>query len=232
MGEIYNQFFSTKKNNVTNVISLFRSNRSVHQANLEIRQHLKHFKDMRPKLKSLMENELISSSLKDSIPVKGDFLFVAGDDEGFNESLNLKDKTQESIYPGDLVLASSNLRRSEKAKYIMDELFQDENYFFEIEIEPLIYLPENFRQKAVQYIYKQKRLVLVWIGGMLIEDRKEAYKLFREQVKKIEEYISIQKSDLQKEDSKVLQQVLKDLDLTLDDYNNMTGGYSDKIKKS
>ena len=112
----------------------------------------------------------------------------------------------------------------------MDELFQDENYFFEIEIEPLIYLPENFRQKAVQYIYKQKRLVLVWIGGMVIEDRKEAYKLFREQVKKIEEYISIQKSDLQKEDSKVLQQVLKDLDLTLDDYNNMTGGYSDKIK--
>ncbi len=230
MGEIYNQFFSTKKNNVTNVISLFRSNRSVHQANLEIRQHLKHFEDMRPKLKSLMDNELISSSLKDSIPVKGDFLFVAGDDEGFNESLNLKDKTQESIYPGDLVLASSNLRRSEKAKYIMDELFQDENYFFEIEIEPLIYLPENFRQKAVQYIYKQKRLVLVWIGGMVIEDRKEAYKLFREQVKKIEEYISIEKSDLQKEDSKVLQQVLKDLDLTLDDYNNMTGGYSDKIK--
>ena len=65
MGEIYNQFFSTKKNNVTNVISLFRSNRSVHQANLEIRQHLKHFEDMRPKLKSLMDNELISSSLKD-----------------------------------------------------------------------------------------------------------------------------------------------------------------------
>ena len=64
MGEIYNQFFSTKKNNVTNVISLFRSNRSVHQANLEIRQHLKHFEDMRPKLKSLMDNELISSSLK------------------------------------------------------------------------------------------------------------------------------------------------------------------------
>ena len=44
MGEIYNQFFSTK-NNVTNVISLFRSNRSVHQANLEIRQHLKHFEE-------------------------------------------------------------------------------------------------------------------------------------------------------------------------------------------
>ena len=232
MGEIYNQFFSTKKNNATNVISLFRSNKNVHQANLEIRQHLNHVKDMKPELAKHLAKEFISQSLEDIIPIKGDFLFVAGDDEGFNESLNLKDKTQEAIYPGDLVLASSNLRRSIKAKYILDELFQDKNYFFEIEIEPLIYLPENFRQKAIQYIYKQKRLVLVWIGGMVIEDKKEAYKLFREQVNEIKEYISIQKSDSGRDDNKVLQQVLNNLDLTIDDYNILTGGYSDKTPKT
>ena len=119
------------------------------------KNYLNHVKDMKPELAKHLAKEFISQSLEDIIPIKGDFLFVAGDDEGFNESLNLKDKTQEAIYPGDLVLASSNLRRSIKAKYILDELFQDKNYFFEIEIEPLIYLPENFRQKAIQYIYKQ-----------------------------------------------------------------------------
>ena len=218
MGEIYNQFFSTKKNSATNVISLFRSNKNVHQANLEIRQHLTHVKEEVPKLYQLMDKELISYSLRELIPVKGDFLFVAGYDERFNESINLKNNTQEAIYPGDLVIASSNLERPLKSRNVLNSLFKDKNYFFQIEIEPLIYLPENFRQKAVQFIYKQKRSVLIWIGGMAIEDRKEAYTLFREQVKDIQEYVSFHKSNSRNEDTKILHQVLSDVNLTLDDY--------------
>ncbi len=228
MGEIYNQFFSTKKNSTTNVISLFRSNKNVHQANLEIRQHLTHVKEEIPKLYQLMDKELISYSLRELIPVKGDFLFVAGDDERFNESINLKNNTQEAIYPGDLVIASSNLERPLKSRSVLNSLFKDKNYFFQIEIEPLIYLPENFRQKAVQFIYKQKRSVLIWIGGMAIEDRKEAYTLFREQVKDIQEYVSFHKSNSRNEDTKILHQVLSDVNLTLDDYNILTGGYPKK----
>ena len=45
--------------------------------------------------------------------------------------------------------------------------------------------------------------------------QKRSLQTFQRAGKEIEEYISIEKSWLQKEDSKVLQQVLKDLDLTL-----------------
>ena len=217
MGEIYNEFFSTKKNNSTNVICLFRSNKHVHQANLEIRQHLNHFKDNFSKIEKAVSKGLIQSELQQIVPVKGDFLFVAGDDEDlFFDNFNQKTNTQEPIYPGDLVIASSNIKRNENTLETLSVLFNEKNYFFELEVEPLIYLPDNLLKKFTQRIFKQKRTAFVWVGG-LIEGKENAYSLFRQQIDILKNYIEKAKKAAT-DDVTALEEVLRNFKLEQSDY--------------
>lgn len=196
MGEIYNQKFKANKNKSPNVISLFRSNEHVHQANLALRPHLEHVK--KEEIEELVKKYKLPLSMIDHLPVKGDILYIAGeDDREEHASQGESSKYQESLFPGDLVVATSDPSKPKSS--LLDELFGDKNYFFDIQLRPLIYLPDSIGEKIGQFIVRQSRECTVWIGGM-VENRIDAYKLYRNQIEMIKEkYEEINKTVLNRQ---------------------------------
>ena len=181
MGEIYNKKFKSNKKNSSNVISLFRSNDHVHQANLDLRPHLDHVK--KDEIEKLLEKHNLPTSFANYLPVKGDFLYIAGEDDRVDHvSQGESSKYQESLFPGDLVVATSH--PSKPSNNLLNQLFGDKNYFFNIELKPLIYLPDSISERLGQFIVRQSRECVVWIGGV-VENKVDAYKLYREQIEQI-----------------------------------------------
>lgn len=185
MGDIYNQKFKMNKNKSSDVIALFRRNVHVQQANLDLRQHLEHVKKV--DFDKFTKDLNIDSSYKDFLPVKGDLLFVAGNDtDKQHSSVGSEGKYQQAFYPGDLLIANSDIRKSDELREITDPILNEENYFFEIDLKPLIYLPDTRKDQLVQYLVRQNRKCIVWLGGFIIDRSKEdPYRIFRQQIEKI-----------------------------------------------